>query len=172
MTINTNTATYKHAERIGIHHAIEVFGGRILNITADGTVEASLPSGGKASWLPDGTVVRADAGVVDDANAIMMMATAPVMGEPVILAVSNGFYFFGDLVKGHSDYATLHRAAMFGGFQGGKGLPGVARGDKEAKVTLDRFDEGHVIQAPLFSGAVLCIMQSINLYAFKGTALR
>ena len=92
------------------------------------------------------------------------------MSNTKILAVSGGFYFFGTEVQGPDGYITMKDVAMFGGFSGGKGLPGVARGDKEAKVTLDRFDEGKEVFFPLTT--VFAIMPSIDLYKFKGTTLR
>ena len=90
-----------------------------------------------------------------------------------ILAVSGGFYFFGtevDAGKGQEGYIILKNAAMFGGFAGGKGLPGVARGDKSATVTLDRFDKDEELFFPIT--AVFAILPSVDLYAHKGTTLR
>jgi hypothetical protein len=87
-----------------------------------------------------------------------------------ILALPAGFYFFGTEVQGPEGFITLREAAMFGGFSGGKGLPGVARGDKEAKVTLDRFDQDKELYFPM--SAVYAIMPSIDLYTFKGATLR
>lgn len=87
-----------------------------------------------------------------------------------IIAVSGGFYFFGTEVNAPDGYIALKKAAMFGGFSGGKGLPGVARGDKSASVTLDRFDEDEECLFPLT--AVFAILPSIDLYAFKGTSIR
>lgn len=87
-----------------------------------------------------------------------------------ILAVSGGFYFFGTEITAPEGYIALKNAAMFGGFAGGKGLPGVARGDKAAMVTLDRFDADEECLFPL--SAVFAIIPSIDLYAFKNTTLR
>ena len=87
-----------------------------------------------------------------------------------ILAVSGGFYFFGTEVTAPEGYIALKNAAMFGGFGGGKGLPGVARGDKSATVTLDRFDADEECLFPI--SAVFAIIPSIDLYAFKNTTLR
>jgi len=87
-----------------------------------------------------------------------------------ILAVSGGFYFFGTEVDAPEGYIALKNAAMFGGFAGGKGLPGVARGDKAATVTLDRFDANEECVFPL--SAVFAIIPSVDLYAFKGATLR
>jgi hypothetical protein len=87
-----------------------------------------------------------------------------------IIAVAGGFYFFGTEVSAPDGYIALTKAAMFGGFSGGKGLPGVARGDKEAKVTLDRFPDDEENLFPI--SAVYAIFPSIDLYAFKGTTLR
>lgn len=93
------------------------------------------------------------------------------MKKPTILAIAGGFYFFGDEVaSSQPGYVCLKDAAMFGGFSGGKGLPGVARGDKAAAVTLDRFSGGELITFP--ETAVYAIMPSIDLYEFKGTTLR
>lgn len=87
-----------------------------------------------------------------------------------ILAVSGGFYFFGTEVSAPEGYIALKNAAMFGGFAGGKGLPGVARGDKAATVKLDKFDPDEEVLFPLT--AVFAIMPSVDLYAFKGTTIR
>ena len=87
-----------------------------------------------------------------------------------ILAISGGFYFFGTEQNGPDGYISLKKAAMFGGFGGGKGLPGVARGDKSATVTLDRFDADEELLFPIT--AVFAILPSVDLYAFKGTTLR
>lgn len=87
-----------------------------------------------------------------------------------ILAVSGGFYFFGTEVTAPEGYIALKKAAMFGGFSGGKGLPGVARGDKSATVTLDRFDADEELLFP--TTAVFAILPSIDLYTSKGTTLR
>jgi hypothetical protein len=93
------------------------------------------------------------------------------MKKPTILAVSGGFYFFGDEVPApQPGYVCLTKAAMFGGFAGGKGLPGVARGDAAATVTLDRFAENETLTFP--ETAVFAIMPSVDLYSFKGTTLR
>jgi hypothetical protein len=87
-----------------------------------------------------------------------------------ILAVAGGFYFFGTETQGPDGYITLTDASMFGGFAGGKGLPGVARGDKSATVTLDRFEAGKEQFFPVQN--VYAIMTSIDLYTFKGATLR
>ena len=87
-----------------------------------------------------------------------------------ILAISGGFYYFGTEVTAPEGYVALKKAAMFGGFAGGKGLPGVSRGDKSATVTLDRFDADEECLFPL--SAVFAILPSVDLYAFKGTTLR
>lgn len=88
----------------------------------------------------------------------------------IILCVAGGFYFFGEEVTANEGYVKLKNAAMFGGFSGGKGLPGVARGDTGSKVTLDRFGKDQTVAFPLT--AVYGIYDSIDLYAFKGTTLR
>lgn len=93
------------------------------------------------------------------------------MKNPTILAVNNGFYLFGDLQEGCVDgYIAMTNVAMFGRFSGGKGLPGVARGDGGATVTLDRFEAGKTCMWPLSS--VCGIYPSIDLYDFSGTTLR
>lgn len=92
------------------------------------------------------------------------------MQNTKILAVAGGFYFFGEEVTAPEGYVALKEAAMFGGFGGGKGLPGVARGDKAATVTLDRFAADTEVIYPL--SAVYAIMPSIDLYTFSGTTLR
>lgn len=169
--------TMNKSPRIGIHTAAEVRGASIVD-TSPETYTLEMP-GGTATFERDGTLKSINPksfwkkrGLRREATAIMMMAKAPQIVTPAILTVAGGFYFFGDLVQGHPDYATLKNGAMFGGFEGGKGLPGVARGDSAARVNLDRFDESQTIQAPLFSGAVLAIFRSINLYTFPGTTLR
>lgn len=88
----------------------------------------------------------------------------------VIFIISGGFYFFGNEVQAADGYISLDQCAMFGGFSGGKGLPGVARGDKEAKVTLDRFNADDVQTFPLT--ACYGIVKSVNLYQFSGTTVR
>lgn len=87
-----------------------------------------------------------------------------------IFAISGGFYFFGTEVPAPEGYVALRAGAMFGGFGGGKGLPGVARGDEAATVILDRFDPDQDLIFPL--SAVFAIMPSIDLYTFQGTTLR
>jgi len=88
-----------------------------------------------------------------------------------ILAVSGGFYFFGTEITAQADgYIALKHAAMFGGFSGGKGLPGVARGDKSSTVILDQFVPEEELLFPVT--AVFAILPSIDLYTFKGTTLR
>jgi len=87
-----------------------------------------------------------------------------------IIAVTGGFYFFGEEIPGADGYLTLEKFAMFGSFAGGKGLPGVARGDKEATVTLDFFADDQKGTFPLT--AVLAIMDSIDLTKFSGTTIR
>ena len=87
-----------------------------------------------------------------------------------ILAVAGGFYFFGTEVQAPDGYVALVDAAMFGEFSGGKGIPGVSRGDAAAKVTLDRYEAGKEVYYPI--SAVYAIMPSVDLYKFKGTTLR
>lgn len=93
------------------------------------------------------------------------------MKNPTIIAINNGFYLFGDLLdNAPSGFVAMTNVAMFGGFSGGKGMPGVARGDKDAKVTLDRFEPQKVCMWPLSSNCG--IYPCIDLYNFKGTSLR
>ena len=93
------------------------------------------------------------------------------MKKPTILVVQGGFYYFGDEVASpQPGYVCITAGSMFGGFSGGKGLPGVARGDASAKVTLDRFEPSSVLTFP--ESAVLGILPCIDLYEFKGTTLR
>ncbi len=87
-----------------------------------------------------------------------------------ILTISGGFYFFGTEVPAPEGYIALKNAAMFGGYAGGKGVPGIARGDRAATVTLDRFAENAEIVFPI--SAVFAIIPCIDLYTFKGTTLR
>lgn len=87
-----------------------------------------------------------------------------------ILAIAGGFYYFGTEVPAPDGYIAITNAAMFGGFSGGKGLPGVSRGDKSAKVTLDQFEPKEECVFPI--SCVYGILPSIDLYAFKGTTLR
>ena len=88
----------------------------------------------------------------------------------VIYAVDNGFYFFGNEVTGPDGFMALREAAMFGGFGGEKGLPGVAKGHPKATVTLDRFEAEDELVIP--QNRVVFIAKSINLYEFKGTTIR
>lgn len=92
------------------------------------------------------------------------------MKNPTIFIIAGGFYFFGDEVEVEEGYVGLNDCAMFGGFSGGKGLAGVARGDKSSTVTLDRFESGKIMRFPINScyGIISCI----DLYQFKGSLLR
>ncbi len=92
------------------------------------------------------------------------------MDNPVIIAVSGGFYLFGDETQAPEGYIALKDAAMFGGFAGGLGLPGVAGGCNGATVTLDRFPKGETELFPIQN--VFAIFKSVNLYTFKGTTIR
>jgi len=93
------------------------------------------------------------------------------MDNPVILAVNGGFYLFGDEVADAPEgYIGIRDAAMFGGFGGGQGLPGVAGGCKGATVTLDRFPRGETELIPIQN--VFAIFKSANLYEFGGTTIR
>ena len=90
--------------------------------------------------------------------------------NPKVLVIQGGFYYFGDLVEAEEGFVMLKNFAMFGGFGGGKGCPGVCSGNKESTVTLDRFAEDETGIFPL--SACLGILPSINLYKFKGTTIR
>ena len=87
-----------------------------------------------------------------------------------IFIIAGGFYFFGNEVEAAEGYIAMDKCSMFGGFSGGKGMPGVARGDKDAQVTLDKFDQAEVQTFPL--SACYGIISSIDLYSFKGTIIR
>lgn len=87
-----------------------------------------------------------------------------------MLTITQGFYFFGEEVEAPEGYIALRKGAMSGGFSGGKGIPGVCRGDKAATITLDRFEEKEELLFPISS--VVAILPSINLYQFKGTTIR
>ncbi len=87
-----------------------------------------------------------------------------------IFIVAGGFYFFGNEVDAQEGYVAMNKCSMFGGFGGGKGMPGVARGENGATVTLDQFDQSETQIFPLT--AVYGIISSINLYEFSGTTIR
>ena len=86
-----------------------------------------------------------------------------------IFAVAGGFYFFGEEVTAPEGYIACVKCAMFRRFEGGKGLPGVARGDKDAVVYLDTFEENEEVFFPVTS--VYAIMPSVNLYTFSGSKI-
>jgi|SRR5690606_14493713 hypothetical protein len=87
-----------------------------------------------------------------------------------IFTVAGGFYYFGEEIEAPEGYIAFTKASMFGGFSGGKGLPGVQRMDPSARVTLDRFTEDAQILVPI--SAVYAITDCGNLYEFEGTTLR
>lgn len=87
-----------------------------------------------------------------------------------IVTIAGGFYFFGEQVDAPEGFVALKNYSMFGGFGGGKGLPGVARGDSNASVTLDKFEKDEIGYFPLT--ACYAIHPSIDLYKFKGTKIR
>ncbi|MDZ4726465.1 MAG: hypothetical protein SH817_09920 [Leptospira sp.] len=87
-----------------------------------------------------------------------------------ILTVAGGFYYFGNEVQAQEGFIGLDKSALFGGFAGAKGMPGVARGAKDATVILDQFEQDTVTLFPIT--AVYSIASSVNLYTFKGTTLR
>ena len=92
------------------------------------------------------------------------------MSEYKMIAVSGGFYFFGKEVPAPDGYYALTECSMSGSFSGGKGMPGVCRGDKDAKIILDRFNKDDIQYFPLT--AVFAILTSVNLYEIKTTTLR
>jgi hypothetical protein len=87
-----------------------------------------------------------------------------------IVALIHGFYIFGEEVEAPAGFIKFVNAAMFGGFSGGKGMPGVARGDSKATVNLDQFLQDQELIAPLSS--VVFIIDCVDLFKFKGTTLR
>lgn len=87
-----------------------------------------------------------------------------------IFVISGGFYYFGEQVASEEGFLAMKNYAMFGGFSGGKGVAGVARGDKDAKVVLDRFMKDEIGIWPI--SACYGIHSSIDLYNFKGATLR
>jgi hypothetical protein len=102
---------------------------------------------------------------------IKALGGAKTMENPVIIAVSGGFYLFGDEVQSDAEgYIAIKNAAMFGGFGGGQGLPGVAGGCAGATVTLDRFPKEEIELFPVQN--VFAIFKSVDLYKFKGTTIR
>ena len=86
-----------------------------------------------------------------------------------IFTIAGGFYFFGEEVTAPEGYIACIKASMFRRFEGGKGLPGVARGDENAIVYLDTFDQNQEVFFPV--SAVYAILPSINLYEFKGAKI-
>lgn len=93
------------------------------------------------------------------------------MKNPTIIAINNGFYIFGSLLDNAPEgYVAMTDVAMFGGFSGGKGMPGIARGDSGGKVNLDRFESNRTCMWPISS--VCGVYPSIDLYKFKGATLR
>ena len=88
-----------------------------------------------------------------------------------IFVIAGGFYYFGEEVDAPQEgWIALKNFAMFGGFGGGKGVGGLARGDKDATVTLDRFEENELGIWPV--SACYGILPCIDLYNFKGATLR
>jgi len=87
-----------------------------------------------------------------------------------IVTLAGGFYYFGSEVQAQEGYIGITKASLFASFNGNKGMPGLARGDKDAKVSLDQFDQDGTILFPI--SAVYAIAPSVNLYEQKGTTLR
>jgi hypothetical protein len=104
----------------------------------------------------------------------------PVMENPVIVTVDGGFYFYANLLNlNNNGFLEVNHLSMFGGFDGGKGLPGVVRNDPKATVILDQFDSEDEIDSsdvhlfPLTSVfAVHPVKKGKDLYTFKGATLR
>lgn len=94
-----------------------------------------------------------------------------MQNNKVILAALYGFYFYGEQVDAPEGFVRLVDAAMFGGFGGGKGMPGVFRGDPSATVTLDKFGESKEILLPITS-VIFISSGAVDLYNFKNTQLR
>lgn len=87
-----------------------------------------------------------------------------------ILAIAGGFYYFGELIdSGKDGYIAMKNVAGFGRFDGGRGLPGVARGDKKMTVTLYRFEENEVCYWP--ESSCYGILPTVNLYEFSGATV-
>lgn len=89
-------------------------------------------------------------------------------GETKILAIAGGFYYFGTEVEAPEGYVAITNAAMFRGFSGGNGLPGIAKGTS-GQVTLDTFAKGEQLFFPL--SAVYGILPSVDLYSVKGNTV-
>lgn len=89
------------------------------------------------------------------------------MKNPKVFIVQSGFYFFGNEVKPENEgFIEFDEGAIFRNFGGGKGLPGVLRGDKKATVSLDRYIASERVLLP--EENVIGIVDSINLYDFSG----
>jgi hypothetical protein len=88
-----------------------------------------------------------------------------------IFVIAGGFYYFGEEVDAPQEgFIAMKKCSMSGGFSGGKGIAGVTRGDRDAKIILDRFDENELCIWPL--SCCYGILPCIDLYSFKGTTLR
>jgi hypothetical protein len=95
----------------------------------------------------------------------------PEIKDPKIIAVKGGFYFFGDLIESpQPGYIALKNLAMFGDYEGGKGMPGVARGARGATVILDRFAEDEI--GIFLETNCVGIFTSLNLYEQEYATLR
>ena len=86
-----------------------------------------------------------------------------------IFTIAGGFYFFGEEITAPEGYIACRKCAMFRRYEGGKGLPAVARGDDAAVVYLDTFNPDKEVFFPLAN--VYAILPSINLYEFKGAKI-
>ncbi len=90
------------------------------------------------------------------------------MNNPKIFIVQNGFYFFGNEVEPENEgFIEFNNGAIFRSFYGGKGMPGVARGDKSASVVLDRFIASERVLLPEIN--VIGVIDSVDLYNQKTT---
>lgn len=89
--------------------------------------------------------------------------------KTVIIAVDNGFYFFGtEAPSSDQGYLVFKDAAMSGGFQGGKGIAGVAKGAQGATITLDRIDGDLIVP----TSRVVFLIESVDLYKRGSTTVR
>jgi hypothetical protein len=91
------------------------------------------------------------------------------MENPKIFVTTFGFYYFGNEVETGNNFIACNQGAMFRKFGGGKGLPGVARGDKNATVSLDTFELKEILY--FHPSNLIAILPSINLYEFKGATI-
>ena len=89
-----------------------------------------------------------------------------------LFIIQGGFYFFGEEVDAPDGYIKAVNVSMFGGFAGGLGVFGVASGRQGAEVTLDRLGDDGTKSCVWPLSAVIGIVDSINMYEFRGTTIR